>query len=125
MMIMIFNLTLLACKGPQGKERIWGRSDRLRSASVYIKKPLEYQLRVSKGLAFNRAVDTTTAYLGDVTLKTVYALYCGDRLAMSFYIPIHTVSHNPLWILFLYPKHRLFLILHYCAWRLSVVAKWW
>ena len=48
-MILIFSLTL-AYKGPQGKEQVWGRRDVLRLTSVCIKKPLEYQLRVSEDL---------------------------------------------------------------------------
>lgn len=66
---MIFHLTL-AYKESQ-KKKILGRRDILKSASVYVKKPLECQLRGSKGLGISRAVDTTTAYLGDVTLKAV------------------------------------------------------
>ena len=48
-MILIFSLTL-AYKGPQGKEQVWDRRDVLRLTSVCIKKPLEYQLRVSEDL---------------------------------------------------------------------------
>lgn len=85
-MILIFSLTL-AYKGPQGKEQIWGRRDILRLASVYIKKPLEYQLRVSEDLEFSGVVDATTAYIEDVTPKAV--LCRGDRFVVSFFICTH------------------------------------
>lgn len=59
---MIFRLTL-AYMGPKEKEQILRKMDVLWSVSMYIKTPLEYQLRVSKGLEFSTIVDTTTAYL--------------------------------------------------------------
>lgn len=84
-MILIFSLTL-AYKGPQGKEQIWGRRDVLRMTSVCIKKPLEYQLRVSEDLEFSGVVDATTAYIEDVTPKAG-ALCCSD--IVSFFICTH------------------------------------
>lgn len=83
---LIFNLTLVY-KGPQEKEQILGRRDMLKSTLVYTKKPLGYQLRVSKDLEFSRAVDTTTAYLGDTTFK---ALPCAMEIDLSFFISIHS-----------------------------------
>lgn len=90
---MIFHLTL-ACKGPQEKEKILGRRDIFKSASVYTKKPLEYQLRVSKGLGVRRAVASTTAYLGDVTESC--APRCGVDSSCPFLFPFTPFSHNPV-----------------------------
>lgn len=89
---MIFNLTLVY-KGPQEKEQILGRRDMLKSTLVYTKKPLEYQLRVSKDLEFSRAVDTTAVYLGDIAFK---ALPCAMGIDLSFFIYITPFSHNPV-----------------------------
>lgn len=59
---MIFRLTL-TYMGPKEKEQILRKRDVLWSVSMYIETPLEYQLRVSKGLECSTIVDTTTAYL--------------------------------------------------------------
>jgi len=85
-MILIFSLPL-AYKRPQGKQ-IWGRRDALRSTSVYIKKPLEYQLRVSEDLEFNGVVDATTAYLEDVTPKAVPYAVLIDLSCPFLFAPI-------------------------------------
>lgn len=90
-MILIFSLPL-AYKRPQGKQ-IWGRRDALRSISVYIKKPLEYQLRVSEDLEFNGVVDATTAYLEDVTPKAVPYAVVIDLSCPFLFAPI-PFSHN-------------------------------